>query len=278
MTEAQGRVARNSIAIMVVAAMAGCDVPPEQEAQLGAETAEQIESQLPLVRDPYVNAYINELGDTIASRTSRSDLDWHFIVVNSHQVNAFALPGGFIYVNRGLIEATTRVDELAGVLGHEIGHVVQRHSVEQMQNRQKIGVVATLACTLTSLCESGLGEAAINIGGTAVIARYSRGDEFEADSEAVENVLRAGIDPDGIPSLFEVLMTKRETQPTIVDGWFATHPLEESRIDNVRRLIEQANVDGMDRLLKDLPSYGEFKRRVALLPEPSPPGNGPAQR
>ncbi len=257
--------------LLLVVLIAACEVPEEEEVAIGAETAQQIESQLPIVRDPYVNAYINELGDTIAGRTSRADLDWSFFVVNSHQVNAFALPGGFIYVNRGLIEATSTVDELAGVLGHEIGHIIQRHSVEQMQNRQKIGVVAQLACVLTNVCESGLGQAAINIGGTAIISRYSRADEFEADSEAVENVLRVGIDPEGIPSLFEVLMSARQRTPGVVEGWFATHPLEESRIDNSRRLIEQAGAAGAGGLLKQLPSYPEFKRRVAMLPEPAAP-------
>lgn len=255
-------------ALILVLLLAACDVPQEEEVAMGAETAEQIGAQLPLVRDPYVNAYINELGDTIAKRTSRADLDWQFFVVNSHQVNAFALPGGFIYVNRGLIEATSSVDQLAGVLGHEIGHVIQRHSVEQMQNRQKIGVVAQLTCILTNICESGLGQAAINIGGTAIISRYSRADEFEADSEAVENVLRAGIDPEGIPSLFEVLMSTRQRTPGVVEGWFSTHPLEESRIENAHRLIEQTGAAGGGGLLKQLPSYVEFKRRVAGLPEP----------
>jgi predicted Zn-dependent protease len=257
-------------ALLAALLLAACDVPQEQEVAMGSETAEQINAQLPLVRDPYINAYINELGDTIASRTSRADLDWQFAVVNSHQINAFALPGGFIYINRGLIEATSTVDELAGVLGHEIGHVIQRHSVEQMQNRQKIGVVAQLACVLTNVCESGLGQAAISIGGTAIISRYSRGDEFEADSEAVENVLRVGIDPEGIPSLFEVLMSARQRTPGVVEGWFSTHPLEESRIENARRLIEQAGAAGAGGLLKQLPSYAEFKRRVSLLPQPPP--------
>lgn len=261
---------QRAAAIVVTLAIVGCDVSEDQEVQIGAETAQQVDAQLPIVRDPYVNRYINELGDTIASRTSRADLDWRFVVVNSHQVNAFALPGGYIYVNRGLIEATSRLDELAGVLGHEIGHVIQRHSVDQMQNRQKLGAVASLACTLTSICESGLGQAAIDIGGTAVLSRYSRADEFEADSEAVANVLSVNIDPAGIPSLFEVLMTTRERQPTIVDNWFATHPLEESRIENARRLIAEAGAEGTGGLLQNLPSYIEFKRRVELLPEPPP--------
>ncbi len=254
--------------LLLLFLLTACEVSQEEELAVGAETARQVQEQLPIVNDPYIHAYVNELGDSIARRTSRADIDWHFHVVNSHQVNAFALPGGYIYVNRGLIEATNRVDELAGVLGHEIGHVIQRHSVQQMQDRQKIGVVAQLACTLTNICESGLGQAAINIGGTAIMSRYSRGDEFAADSEAVENVLRVGIDPGGIPSLFETLMEARQATPGTVEGWFATHPLEEDRIDNARRLIEQAGAAGVGGLLQQLPSYAEFKRRVAFLPEP----------
>lgn len=257
--------------LLLVFLVTACEVSREEELAVGAETARQVQDQLPIVQDPYIHAYVNELGDSIATRTSRADIDWHFHVVNSHQINAFALPGGYIYVNRGLIEATTRVDELAGVLGHEIGHVIQRHSVQQMQDRQKIGAVAQLACTLTNICESGLGQAAINIGGTAIISRYSRGDEFAADSEAVANVLRVGIDPDGIPSLFETLMQARRTTPGTVESWFATHPLEEDRIDNARRLIEQAGAAGAGGLLQQLPSYIEFKRRVASLPEPARP-------
>ena len=253
-----------ALSVLLVA----CDVSEDQEVAIGAETAQQIEEQLPIVTDPYINSYINELGDTIASHTSRADLDWHFYVVNSHQINAFALPGGFIYVNRGLIEATNRADELAGVLGHEIGHVIQRHSVKQMQNQQKVGAVATIACTLTNLCESNLGRVAVNVGGTAVIARYSRGDELEADSEAIENVLKVNIDPEGIPSLFDVLLQQRERNPTIVEGWFSTHPLEESRIDHAQLLIQRSGADQVSGLMQNLPSYAEFKRRIDMLPEP----------
>ena len=256
------------IAAAWLAVIVSCDVSKDEEVAIGSETAEQMQNELPIVADPYIVSYINELGDTIASHTSRADLDWHFFIINSHQVNAFALPGGFIYVNRGLIEATSRADELAGVLGHEIGHVIQRHSVEQMQNQKKVGAVAEIACSLTNLCESQLGQAAINIGGTAVIARYSRADELEADSEAVENVLRVNIDPEGIPSLFEVLMQQRRTEPTIVDEWFSTHPLEESRIDHSRSLIARSGADQVNGLMQDIPSYTEFKRRVELLPEP----------
>jgi predicted Zn-dependent protease len=262
-------------AVVVSLALYACDVPPDQEAAMGEENARAINAQVPIVSDPAVNEYITALGDSIARNTSMGDLDWHFYIVNSHQVNAFSLPGGFVYVNRGLIERTDRLDELAGVLGHEIGHVVQRHSVKQMQSSQKIGIVATIACTLINVCDNGLGRAAVTIGSSAVFAKHSRHDEFQADSEAVENVLRVGIDPEGIPALFTVLVNERKSQPTIVDAWFASHPLEESRIDNAKQLITTIGADEQGGLLQDTPGYHAFLERVRRLPPPPRPPPGP---
>jgi predicted Zn-dependent protease len=104
-------------------------VSNDQEVAMGAQDAAQINAQLPLIDDPRITGYVAEIGNSIASRTSRADLAWHFYVVNTKDVNAFALPGGYIYVNRGLIEQADKLDELAGTLGHEIGHVVRRHAV-----------------------------------------------------------------------------------------------------------------------------------------------------
>jgi predicted Zn-dependent protease len=103
---------------------------------------------------PEINRYINVLGDSIARVADRRDLDWSFYVVDSKEVNAFAVPGGFIYINRGLIERASKMDEVAGRARHEIGHVTERHSVEQMQKQQQANIGVTLACVLTRVCES----------------------------------------------------------------------------------------------------------------------------
>ena len=133
--------------LLITVALLACDVSQDQEVSIGKEQAQEIESQIPIVQDPYISSYINELGDTIAKHTSRADLDWHFFVVNTDVVNAFALPGGFIYVNRGVIERADKMDELAGVMGHEIGHVVKRHSVKQMQQQQGANIGVALSVT-----------------------------------------------------------------------------------------------------------------------------------
>ena len=259
-------------------AVAGCSVSQDQEVELGKENAAQINAQLPIVQDPAVVSYIQDLGMSIASKTSRSDLDWHFYVVNTKQVNAFALPGGYVYVNRGLIESADSLDELTGTLGHEIGHVVERHSVKQMQQAQKTNIGIGVLCTLTNICHSGLAQAAVQVGGSAYFARHSRLDELQADSEGVVNVSRAGYDPHGIPELFQVLLKEREYQPTKVEGWFADHPMEEARITKANQLIRTLPEATGKHFLADTPEFHDFKNRVASLPVPPAPAQVPGQR
>ncbi len=248
--------------------LAACGISQQQEVQMGQDYAQQINSQLPIVSDPEANRYINVLGDQIAARTSRADLDWRFYIVDSKEVNAFAVPGGFIYVNRGLIERTTRMDELAGVLGHEIGHVVRRHSIEQMEKAQGANVGVTLACVLTSICNSGVAQAGINIAGGAIFARFSRQDELEADQEAVANTVRAGISPQGIVTMFQKLMQERRSRPSSVEGWFATHPLEEDRIAAAQATINSIPTSQRNSLTASSNNYTSFVSRLRSLPAP----------
>lgn len=251
--------------------LCACDISTEQEVEFGRENARKINEVLPLVTDPAATAYLAQLGRAIASRTSRADLDWQFAIVNSGEVNAFALPGGFIYVNRGLIERAETMDRLAGVLGHEIGHVVERHSVEQMKKSTGTNIGLTVICMVTSLCESGLSRAAINIAGSALMAKYSRADEIEADSQAVVNVISAGIDPAGIPAFFTRLMEERKRNPSVFETFLASHPVEESRVDYTRRLIEGLDRSRLSGLRRDDARYQSFRQALMQLPPPPPP-------
>jgi predicted Zn-dependent protease len=250
--------------------MTACGVSTQQEVEMGQSYVQQINSQLPIVQDPELNRYINVLGDSIARLTSRTDLpEWHFFIVDSKEVNAFAVPGGFVYVNRGLIERTRKMDQLAGVLGHEIGHVVRRHSIKQMQQQQGANLGVTLACVLTSVCNNQAGQAAIQVGGTALFARFSRSDEAEADEEGVRNTVRAGISPNGMPEMFQILIDERQANPSSVEGWFATHPLEEDRITATRQLIAAYDPAILRSLAVDSRNFQNFKARLRSLP-PSP--------
>ena len=249
--------------------LSGCAISDEEELQLGEETAAEISSQLPLIKDPVIDRYLSELGHSIAGPADDRGLEWKFHVVDSRAINAFAVPGGFIYVNRGLIERAETLDELAGVLGHEIAHVTLRHSVEQMEKAQKTNVGVAIVCTLTSVCESGLAQVAIGAGSSAWFASHSRKDELEADAAGIRYVADAGIDPDGVPRFFTRLLEERRRRPAMVEGWFGTHPLEEDRIENARRLIDELGLDDQEGLRRDTQAYQAFRNRVQSMP-PSP--------
>ena len=261
-------------ALFVATLMASaCSPSQDQEVAIGRQNAEQVNARLPILRDPVAADYVQQLGMSMAARTSRADLDWRFFIVDSKDVNAFALPGGFIYVNRGLIDHAQELDELAGALGHEIGHVVLRHSVQQMAQGTKANIAVSLGCTLTRICNSDLARAAIQIGGAALFARYSRADEAQADSVAVENVMRVGIDPDGIPALFERLLEERKTSPMRIEAFFASHPMEEDRIHATAAEINAIDPAELRGLKRDDPGYQAFKARLRTLPrspEPDP--------
>lgn len=249
-------------------ALAACAVSTQQEVEMGASYATQIAKELPLVRDPEVNRYITILGDSLARVADQRNLDWHFTVVDSRAVNAFAVPGGFIYVNRGLIERATTMAQVAGVIGHEIGHVTRRHSIKQMQKAQGTNIGATLLCTLTSVCNSGIAQSGINLAANAAFAKFSRTDEAESDEEAVRYLIKARIDPNGIPEMFAILLKERKEQPGALDAFFASHPLEESRIADSKRLIASYPAAQTQGLTRDTPNFQEMKKRLLSLPQP----------
>lgn len=268
-----GRVALLTVLVSLSVA-AGCSVSPEQERQIGLNEAQQIDSEMPLIRDTMITRFVTSVGQSMASRTSRADLDWHFSVVNSPEVNAFALPGGFIYVNRGAIEQADRFDELAGIMGHEIGHVVRRHSANQIEQTERDQVGVLLLCTMTVACRTIGGRMAIRIGADAKTAHYSQKDEAQADSEGVVNTLRAGIDPEGLPSFFQKLLDTRAQQPTAVQAFFSTHPTDQSRVTATRKQIsELPNVAGR-QLVRDNAEFHAIQAYLKTIPPPpkaSPP-------
>ena len=246
---------------------AGCLASTQQEVDMGAQYAAQIEQQLPIIRDPEITRYINVLGDSIARVSDDRSLDWTFQVVDQPDVNAFAVPGGHIYVYRGLIEKTENMSELAGVMGHEIAHVVRRHSVKQMAKGERANILATGVCIAApAVCNSGLGSAAIQVGGGALFAKFSRNDEAEADKYGVTYLTRAGIDPRGMPSMFRTLLALRKNNPGPVAGFFASHPLEESRVANTEAEIAKINPTVLRSLTRDSRAFQSFKSRLSSLP------------
>lgn len=244
----------------------GCAITTQREVEMGDSFAEQVNRQLPLVRELEIVRYVNVLGDSLARIADDRALRWRFYVVDSREVNAFAAPGGHVWVNRGLIERTTNMSQLAGVLAHEIGHVTQRHSVKQMQAAQRANVGLTLACILTNVCDYDVTNTAVQLGGGALFAKFSRDDEAESDQVAVQYLVRAGIDPRGIPQMFRILLKEREERPTGLSTWFSTHPLEEDRVRATEAEIARLPAGTLTGLRADSERFQQFRRRVLSLP------------
>ena len=249
----------------------GCapQVSTQQEVQLGADYSAQINRQLPMLNDQATLSYTNQIGQQLARIADPRGIQYHFYVVNSDVVNAFALPGGYIYVNRGLIERTDNLSEFAGVLAHEIGHVAERHSIEQLQRAQQANMgLAVLYGVLLGRNPSGVEQAGIQVGGSAVFAGYGRDAEREADAVGVGYMVRAGYNPNGMATFFEELLEMQQRQPSRVEQWFSTHPTTQERVDNTRAIIARTPGAQGGNLTMDTRAFQNFRSRVTSLPAP----------
>ncbi len=251
-------------AVLLVGA---CGISEQQEIQIGRQYAAEINRELPIIEDATIHRYINLLGDRIARQGGR-DLDYTFYVVNTNAVNAFAVPGGFIYVNRGLIERADNLSELAGVLAHEIGHVEERHSAEQIERMQRANLGLSMAYILLGRAPGTLERAGVQIAGAAIFAGFSRAAENEADAVAVPLLVSAGINPNGLVTFFQKLLEDQQRRPSTVEQWFSTHPLTQDRIENVRAEIARVPQSQLRNLTVNTEQFEAFQARVRSYPPP----------
>jgi predicted Zn-dependent protease len=266
-----GRLVLVTLGTSAIVFPAGCRVSESEERALGAEQAAYIDSTLTLITDPTITGFVTMLGRSLASISARADLDWRFAVVDAEAVNAFAIPGGFVYVTRGLIEQSDSLQELAGVMAHEVAHVVERHSVAQLERAGRRDLAVLLLCTLMGACQTVGGAIALQVGADAVTAQYSQRDESEADTEGVEIAVRAGFDPEGLPIFLGKVLEQRTDQPTPIDAFFATHPTDASRIAALRRQIGALDRSQVGPLVRDTPEFHAIQERLRALPPPRPP-------
>ena len=266
----RGTVGTRGLLVAALITLGACVPETPEEVELGNRFAKEVEAALPLVKDPALTRYLDDLGQRIARVADDRNLTWTFALVDQPEVNAFAIPGGHIYVNRGLVERAATMAELAGVLGHEVAHVTQRHSMKQMAAAQRTNVIGAGLCLfIPSLCE-GVTGVVLQVGAEAGFAKFSRDDEAESDRLGVRYVLAAGIDPRGVPTMFRTLLEERERNPTIFDTFFGSHPVEESRVQTTDSLVSAIPADSLTGVESDSPSYQTFRSRLKALP-PSPP-------
>lgn len=265
----RGTVAAGLLGTTTLVAAGCASISPQQERQLGADYAAQVDQELPLVDDSRLESYINELGNRIARGGDRR-FDYRFRIVNAEPVNAFAIPGGYIYVNRGLIQEADNMMELAGVLAHEIGHVEERHSVEQIERAQSANLGVNLAYILMGRNPGQAEQAAIGVGGGLVLSKYSREAEDEADAQAIPLLMRAGIHPAGLLTFFRDLLARQERAPSSLEAWFSTHPTTRERIESTEQRLARIPDAQLRNLERDQSAFRAFQDRMARYPAPPP--------
>lgn len=204
-----------------------------QEIAMGREYDKQVSAEMGLYGDAELQAYVDGLGQKLAAGSERPELDWKFSVVDDPMVNAFALPGGYIYITRGILAHFNSEAELAAVLGHEIGHVTGRHSVSQMSKSQLLQLGLGVGAVMAPERWSGLTEvAAAGLG--VLFLKYGRDDEREADDLGLRYMLSTGYDPRRMTHVFEMLGRVSAAQGGgRVPGWQSTHPAPENRRERI---------------------------------------------
>lgn len=221
----------------------------KQELALGRQYHQHILKQYKLYDNPELQAYVEEIGERLARQSHRPDLVFHFYLLDSPEVNAFALPGGYIYITRGILSYMQREEHLAGVVGHEIGHVTARHGVRRHRNQTLAGIGGIGVAIATGSRELAQ---ATNMLGSALISGYGRDNELESDRLGAEYLAKSGYEPEqmidviGIlkdQELFDKERAKAENRPPrAYHGVFASHPRNDRRLQEVIRAANQYKV------------------------------------
>lgn len=229
----------------------------EEEWRLGEQISQDVARQVRLLNDPEALAYVNRVGQALVSQTNMGQLPWRFHIVDDPAINAFNIPGGHVYVNRGLITAADNASEFAGVLGHELSHGVLRHGTQQLSRQYGLSILASVVLGQNP---GALQQIAAQIVGTGALARFSREHEREADELGVQMMAKAGYNPQGMVTMFEELLANEKSQPGKVAQFFSTHPLTRDRINEVTKIIQRmGNPSGRT----DEASYQSIRRRLS---------------
>ena len=249
-----------------------------QEVSVGRSEDKKVREQYGVYDDPALQSYVSDIGQRLAKTSHRPGLQYQFAVVDSPEINAFALPGGYIYITRGILAYLNSEAELAAVLGHEIGHVTARHSVQQMSAATAANVGASVLQILVPQVRNSAGDMLINTLGGALLSGYGREHELEADRLGAEYLARTGYDPQAMikvvgvlknQELFDNEVAKAEgREPRSYHGLFASHPDNDTRLQEVVR--EAAKFTSAENRI----NREEFFKRMERVVFADSPGQG----
>ena len=255
-----------------VGTLAKSDATPEQEAQIGRESASMLLGAAPLVQDKEILQYVNALGSWIARQTGRNDINWRFGVINSSNVNAFAAPDGYILITKGLLRQLNNEAELAGVIAHELTHVTKRHYLIAMKKKDTLGAFAKVG--ESTVAKSGIrgGDMAatpmFNLAQNMYSSGLDKGDEYEADRMGIVYATRAGYDPYGLPRV--LAMYAANTGAPGFDLLFSTHPSPQDRMAELNKAVGDKLAAYEANSVVDNPAFAKIVARAKAIPDPAP--------
>lgn len=233
-------------------------ISTNQEMSIGQEMDQELRETETILADAEWQNYINEMGQKIASVSDRSDLPFHFAVIESDQINAFAAPGGYVYFYTGLIREMDQESELAAVMAHEISHVVARHSIKQLQSVMGLSILMQLALGEKSDNTKALAGTALGV----MMSGYSRSHENEADDFGATYMSRAGWHPQGMVNMFHKLNElSGHHQMDFFEMLAATHPATDNRIAATQQYIA-THGNSLVGLKMDSPRFQQMKKRL----------------
>jgi predicted Zn-dependent protease len=240
----------------------------DQDIQLGKETAAQVEKESEVVTDPALQNYISGVGRRLTSSKRASDFPYFFKVVNDESVNAFALPGGPMYIHTGLIKAADNEGQLAGVMAHEISHVALRHGTNQVSKANLVQIPAVLAGKAAGGgLLGGLANLGVGLGANSLLLKFSRSAESQADYNGTLILSDAGYNPIEMARFFEKLAAEGPKR-TGVATFFSSHPDPGNRMQAVQDLIRQ--LPQREYRNGDAAAFQQVKAAVGRLPAPKP--------
>jgi beta-barrel assembly-enhancing protease len=233
-----------------------------EEVRWGRDAHAAMRKQAPLVADPAVGQYVANLGRRLASSAEGPKYPYSFTVADYAEVNALALPGGHVWINRGALQAARNESQLAGVLAHEVAHVALRHTARQVSNvavaRAGLGFLSALLGNVGGAITSN---AAATTMASGVFLGFSREDEREADHVGTDLLRKAGWDPRGLAEFLDIVRVRAQRTPSTVDEFFSTHPALESRLAELRRRVPTKPTGRRDSV-----AFRECARRLSRLP------------
>ncbi len=212
----------------------------DQEIRIGQDMADQMEAEYGLYHDRHWNRLVAEIGQRLVPYSRRPELPYQFRILDTDQVNAVAIPGGFVYVYRGLLDAVNDDDELAAVIAHEIAHVANRHSMRRLERNLGIQLGLTFLFRLLLRNEPSASgwQQVSNVGVHLLNQGYSREDEFDADLTGAQMMAQAGYDPKGMIRFFQALQEMRRREPSRIEVFFSTHPPHSDRIERIEEWMD----------------------------------------